>query len=56
MESARTPESPHSQPAAAVPGPRLVKLAGLLEDWQADAEAAPCPQTGRAALSPAWRP
>jgi len=40
MESARTPESPHSQPAAAVPGPRLVKLAGLLEDWQADAEAA----------------
>ncbi len=36
MESARTPESPHSQPAAAVPGPRLVKLAGLLEDWQAD--------------------
>ena len=34
MESARTPESPQSQP------PRLVKLAGLLEDWQADAEAA----------------
>ena len=34
MGSARTPESPQSQP------PRLVKLAGLLEDWQADAEAA----------------